>query len=53
MGGVALPTRSAPDHVFVWPAVVLGPGPNVVEASAVVGGHRLRDRVTLVGAVAR
>jgi beta-galactosidase len=53
VGGVALPGQSASDHVFVWPAVELAPGPNVVEASAVVGGRTLRDRVTLVGGVAR
>jgi beta-galactosidase len=48
VGGVALPEVAGPDHVFVWPAVTLKPGPNIVEATAVVGGKTVRDRVTIV-----
>src|SRR4029078_11161752 len=49
VNGVALPAQTAPNHLFVWTGFALRPGPNVVEASAVVGGRVLRDRVTIVG----
>ena len=49
VNGKALPEQSAPAHVFVWPGVALKAGGNVVEATTVVEGHTVRDRVTLVG----
>jgi beta-galactosidase len=48
VGGVALPEVEGSEHVFVWPAVTLKPGANVVEATAVLGGKTVRDRVTIV-----
>jgi beta-galactosidase len=49
VGGKALPDVEPRNRVFVWPAVTLKPGPNVVEATAVVGGKTVRDRVTIFG----
>jgi beta-galactosidase len=48
VGGAPLPPQSAPGHIFVWSGVPLRRGANVIEASAVVDGHAVRDRVTLV-----
>jgi len=47
--GAALPALSAPNHVFMWPAVALARGPNRVEATAVIDGHSVRDAVEIVG----
>src|SRR5437016_5866663 len=47
VNATTLPELAAPNHVFVWPGVVLGRGANVVEASAVVGGRVVRERVTI------
>ncbi len=44
-----LPEIAAPNHVFVWPSVALVPGANVIEASAVIAGRAVRDRVTIEG----
>ena len=49
VNGKALPAQSAPNHLFSWPGVTLKMGGNVIEASAVVGGRTVRDRVTIVG----
>ncbi|HTA18606.1 MAG TPA: glycoside hydrolase family 2 TIM barrel-domain containing protein [Polyangia bacterium] len=49
VNGKALPEQRAPTHVFVWPGVALKEGGNVVEATAVVDGHTVRDRITIVG----
>jgi beta-galactosidase len=49
LNGVALPPQTAPNHLFVWSGFALRQGPNVVEASAVVGGRTLRDRLTIIG----
>jgi beta-galactosidase len=49
VGGAPLAERSAPGHAFVWSGVPLRAGPNTIEATAVVGGRTVRDRVTIVG----
>jgi beta-galactosidase len=49
VGGAPLAEQSAPGHVFVWSGVPLKGGPNVVEATAVVDGRTLRDRITIIG----
>jgi beta-galactosidase len=49
VGGAPLAQKAAPGHVFVWSGVPLEAGANTVEASAVVGGRTVRDRVTIVG----
>jgi beta-galactosidase len=49
VGGAPLAEKSAPGHVFVWSGVPLRAGPNVIEASALVGGRTVRERVTIVG----
>jgi beta-galactosidase len=49
VGGAPLAEQTAPGHVFVWSGVPLRSGANVIEASAVVGGRTVRDRVTIVG----
>ncbi|HVZ72383.1 MAG TPA: glycoside hydrolase family 2 TIM barrel-domain containing protein [Polyangia bacterium] len=49
VGATALPPQSAPNHIFVWRGVSLSHGSNIVEATAVVGGRTVRDRVTIVG----
>jgi beta-galactosidase len=49
VGGAALAERTSKKHVFVWPGVPLRAGANVVEASAVVNGRTVHDRVTIVG----
>ena len=49
VGGAPLAEQSAPGHVFVWSGVPLRKGANAVEATAVVDGRTVRDRVTLVG----
>jgi beta-galactosidase len=49
VSGAPLAEQSAPGHVFVWSGVPLKAGANVIEASAVVGGRTVRDRVTIVG----
>ena len=49
VGGAPLAAQSAPSHIFVWSGVPLKSGANVIEASAVVAGRTVRDRVTLVG----
>jgi beta-galactosidase len=48
VGGKMLGEQRAPNHVFVWPGVVLAAGANVVEAMAVVGGRAVRDVVTIM-----
>ena len=49
VGGSPLTAQSTKTHVFVWSGVPLRAGANVIEASAVVGGRTVRDRVTIVG----
>jgi beta-galactosidase len=49
VGGASLAEQSGPGHVFVWTGVPLRAGPNVVEATAVIGGRTVRDRATIVG----
>jgi beta-galactosidase len=49
VGGAPLAEKTAPGHVFLWSGVPLRAGANVVEASAVVGGRTVRDRVKIVG----
>jgi len=49
VSGSPLTEQSAKTHVFVWSGVPLKAGPNVIEATAVVGGKTVRDRVTIVG----
>jgi beta-galactosidase len=43
VGGKSLGSRTAPDHIFVWPAVRLQLGDNVVEA---IGSGGATDRTT-------
>jgi beta-galactosidase len=47
--GAPLAEQRSVTHVFVWSGVPLRGGANSVEASAVVDGHTVRDRVTIVG----
>jgi beta-galactosidase len=49
LGGAPLTQQSTKTHVFVWSGVPLEAGANVIEATAVVGGRTVRDRVTIVG----
>lgn len=49
VGGAPLAEQTSKKHIFVWSGVPLRAGANVVEASAVVKGRTVRDRVTLVG----
>jgi beta-galactosidase len=49
VGGAPLAEQSARGHIFVWSGVPLKGGANVIEASAVVGGRAVRDRVTIMG----
>jgi beta-galactosidase len=49
VGGAPLTPQSATGHIFVWAGVPLRSGTNVIEATAVVDGRTVRDRVTLVG----
>ncbi|RSM38255.1 beta-galactosidase [Amycolatopsis balhimycina DSM 5908] len=46
VNGVPLGTRLPGDHIAVWSAVALNPGPNVVQATAVQNGHLHTDTVT-------
>jgi beta-galactosidase len=46
VNGRPLPPRTSSDHIFVWPAVPLQPGPNLVEATATQAGAIYRDAVT-------
>jgi beta-galactosidase len=49
VGGALLAEKTGKERAFVWSGVPLKKGPNVVEATAVVGGRTVRDRITLVG----
>jgi beta-galactosidase len=46
VGGVALPAKTATDHIFIWTGVALTPGPNPVDAAAASAGVTATDSVT-------
>jgi beta-galactosidase len=49
VGGAPLAEQSAKGHVFVWSGVPLQAGANAIEATAVVDGRTVRDRITIRG----
>jgi beta-galactosidase len=46
LNGASLGVQSGPDHLFIWSGATLGPGDNVVEAFATIGGTTFTDTVT-------
>ena len=46
VNGASIGSIGSSDGVFVWPAVKLAPGPNLVMVSAVINGQTLTDSVT-------
>jgi len=49
VNGTAQPAKTATDHIFIWPGVMLGAGANTLQATAMVNGKMVTDTVTITG----
>ena len=49
VNGTAQPAKTAPDHIFTWPGVVLRAGANTLQAAATVNGKMVTDTVMVTG----